>query len=144
MGEKHRERERERESILRYIAAQHAMKTQQLMSWHCSNRRGLQSTAKCITLAEEKCKPLDKLCRQWTSLFYPALRNCAPIFSSTENKIHVLGLWKASDVKASHQTNAHLSIWAALKTTSNSLLSRRAAFSAISAASSSRESSNKN
>lgn len=42
------------------------------------------------------------------------------------------------------QPNTYLSMWAALKTTSNSPLSRRAAFFAISAASSSRDSSNKN
>lgn len=40
--------------------------------------------------------------------------------------------------------DTHLSMWAALNTTSNSPPSRRAAFSAISAASSSRDSSNKN
>lgn len=42
------------------------------------------------------------------------------------------------------KTDTHLSMWAALNTTSNSPPSRRAAFSAISAASSSRDSSNKN
>lgn len=64
--------------------------------------------------------------------------------------VHVLGLWKSSNVQKEKtqtelsQSNTHLSMWAALKTTSNSPPSRRAAFSAISAASSSRDSSNKN
>lgn len=145
-------REIKSESIWRYIAAQHA-KTNQ------SSKAGTAAREEDYKVQPSKSHWLWSSVSPWINRadsrppslsyiafpFYSAMENCGPPISSTKNQTHTLSLcmcWDFSPARV--QLNTHLSMWAALKTTSNSPLSRRAAFSAISAASSSRDSSNKN
>lgn len=97
--------------------------------------------------AEEWSKPADQPSRRWTSLTHPVVENSSPSIMYPQNKLHtLLRPWKLkiTTEREGIQSKTYLSMWAALNTTSNSPLSRRAAFFAISAASSSRDSSNKN